>query len=264
MKQIKIKIAHLYYDLMNLYGENGNVRALKEFFKKQDINAEIHFLTVNDKIDFNDYDIFYMGMGSEINQLIVLEDLIKYKKEIKEAINNNKYFFFTGNSYELLGSHIIDFNGKEIKCLKIFDYYTKINTIKDLNNASTFRIVGETSATSNLIKEPIIGFQNKAGTIFNNASPLFKIIYGIGDKPKDNNEGFNFKNFYGTHIIGPLFIRNPYLTNYFVKKIIKEKNPKYKTKLINSTEEVKAYKTYLENFQDIVKVTELESVKNSV
>ena len=33
----KIKIAHLYYDLMNLYGENANIRALVHFAERQGI-----------------------------------------------------------------------------------------------------------------------------------------------------------------------------------------------------------------------------------
>ena len=94
---MKIKIAHLYYDLLNLYGENGNVRALEKFFKNQGVETEIHFLTKDDKISFKKYDIYYMGMGTEENQKIVIEDIKKYKKDIKEAINNNKYFFITGN-----------------------------------------------------------------------------------------------------------------------------------------------------------------------
>ena len=87
---MKIKIAHLYYDLLNLYGENGNVRALEKFFKNQGVETEIHFLTKDDKISFKKYDIYYMGMGTEENQKIVIEDIKKYKKDIKEAINNNK------------------------------------------------------------------------------------------------------------------------------------------------------------------------------
>ena len=87
---MKIKIAHLYYDLMNLYGENGNVRALKKYFEQENVECEIHFLTINDIINFNDFDLYYIGMGSEKSQELVIEDLKKYKKEIKEAINNNK------------------------------------------------------------------------------------------------------------------------------------------------------------------------------
>ncbi len=247
---MKIRIAHLYYDLMNLYGENGNIRALKKAFERQGINTEISFLTINDKIDYNKYDIYYMGMGSEESEILVLNDIFKYKDDIKNAIENNKYFLMTGNSFELFGRYIIDFNGNKIECLNIFDYYTKITTLKDMKNASTFRIVGEVGGYSKLISNKIIGFQNRSGVIFDNTSTLFNLYKGTGNKPKDNNEGFNYKNFYGTYIIGPLFIRNPYLTNYFIKKIILEKDKDYKLKKINSTPEIKAYKKYLENFQN--------------
>ena len=64
----KIKIAHLYYDLMNLYGENGNVRYLKKKLEEQDFEVSVHFLTVAEDIDFTKYDIYYMGMGSDDNK----------------------------------------------------------------------------------------------------------------------------------------------------------------------------------------------------
>ena len=72
------KIAHLYYDLMNLYGENGNIRYLKNRLEEQDINVEVSFLSIEDEIDFNKYDMYYIGSGSEENQLLVLNDLLKY------------------------------------------------------------------------------------------------------------------------------------------------------------------------------------------
>ncbi len=245
---MKIKIAHLYYDLMNLYGENGNVRALKKEFERQGIKTEVYFLTVEDKINFNDYDIFYMGMGSEHSQIIVLNDLLKRKENIIDAVNEGKYFFLTGNSYELFGKYIIDFDNNKIECLDIFPYYTKIINFEGLENASRFRIVGEIVGNSKLIDKKIIGFQNRIGTIYDNDSPFLILSNGTGNKPKDSNEGYVYKNFYATYTIGPLFIRNPYLTKYFIKKIIKEKNDEYKLKIYNNTSEIKAYNHYLENF----------------
>ena len=102
----KIKIAHLYYDLMNLYGESGNIMALVNGFEAQNMYTEVVNLTVGDKIDFNKYDIYYMGCGSENNQEKVIKDIIKYKEKIKNAISDGKHFIFTGNSYELLGKYI--------------------------------------------------------------------------------------------------------------------------------------------------------------
>ena len=38
---MKINILHLYYDLMNLYGENGNVLCLKKYLENQNIDVTI-------------------------------------------------------------------------------------------------------------------------------------------------------------------------------------------------------------------------------
>ncbi len=235
----KIKIAHLYYDLMNLYGENGNVRALKRFAERQDIKCEIHFLTIGDKIDFNDYDIFYMGMGTEKSELLVLKDILKYKEQIQESIKKGKHFLITGNSMELFGSYIINQNKEKYDALNIFPYYTIHQDI---------RIVGSTVAKTKLIKEKIIGFQNRCGLIYNLDRPLFKVLNGSSGNLNVDKEGYKYMNFYATYLLGPLFIRNPYFTNYIIKNVIKQKNKKYKFKMYNRTTEIKAYNTYLENF----------------
>ena len=80
----KIKIAHLYYDLMNLYGENGNVRYLKKKLEQQGFSVEVYFLTVDENIDFSKYDFYYIGTGSDDNKQIVLKDIIKYKMILKK------------------------------------------------------------------------------------------------------------------------------------------------------------------------------------
>ena len=236
----KIKIAHLYYDLMNLYGENGNIRALKKYIERQDIKTEIHFLTINDKINFNDYDIFYMGMGTEKSLFLVLEDILKYKSDIKNAIEKNKHFLITGNSIELFGEKIIDQNKQEHECLNIFPFITE---------HQDFRIVESVVYTTKLIKEKIIGFQNRNGLITGIDKPLFKVETGTGANLETKKEGYLYKNFYATYLIGPLFIRNPHLTNHIIKNVIKQKNKKYKLKIYNKTTEIKAYDTYLENFK---------------
>ena len=117
---MKLKIRHLYYDLMNLYGENGNIMALVKGFEDQDMFVEVAKLTVGDKIDFNKYDIYYIGCGSELNQRIVIDDLMKYKDKLKSAINDGKHIIFTGNSYELLGNYIEKVDGENYNYLSSF------------------------------------------------------------------------------------------------------------------------------------------------
>ena len=87
---MNIKIAYLYYDLMNLYGEQGNVTALVQALKEQNIEVSLSKLSIEDEIDFENYDVFIMGSGTDNNQKIVLNHLIKYKEQIKENLSSNK------------------------------------------------------------------------------------------------------------------------------------------------------------------------------
>ena len=70
---------------------------------------------------------------------------------------------------------------------------------------------------------------------------------GTGNNLDTKDEGYNYKNVYATYMIGPLFIRNPYLTDYFVKKIILEKDPEFEVKITRNTPEYKAYKKHFDN-----------------
>ena len=83
---MEINILHLYYDLLNLYGENGNIKALKKHLEEMGVRVNIEFLTINDVIDFSRYDFVYIGAGTEKSQKLVLKHLLKYKKDIKNYI----------------------------------------------------------------------------------------------------------------------------------------------------------------------------------
>ena len=232
----KIHIAHLYYDLMNLYGENGNIMALVKGFNDQYMYTEVHNLTVGDKINFNKYDVYYIGCGSEENQLIVIEDIMKYKDDIKNAIENGKHFIFTGNSYELLGNYIETKDNKNIETLGLFDFYSK--TIDE-------RIIGEEILECNLFNEPIIAFQNRQCVLNNNDNHLFQIVNGHADNYKSHYEGLHYNNLYATYNLGPLLIRNPLLKDYIIKEILEKKDILYKS---ISTIDEKAYNEFVKNF----------------
>ena len=72
---------------------------------------------------FSKYDFVYIGSGTENNQKIALNDLLRYKKDIKDYIESGKFLLATGNSIELFGKYIIDLLEKKHKGLNIFPYY---------------------------------------------------------------------------------------------------------------------------------------------
>ena len=216
-----INILHLYFDLMNLYGESGNVKALTYALNSQNIKVNIDRLSINDKIDFKKYDLIYLGSSTNDNLLIALENMKKYKKNIKEYIESDKFILATGNSIELFGSKIND-----IDALNIFEY-------KAIKNDK--RIVGDYIKEYNKIK--LLAFQNRENKIVDNSNLFI-----------DEEVGINYKNFYGTYLIGPILVRNPELTNLFIKKLINSKDKKFKFKKIDFKLEEKAKETYLKNY----------------
>ncbi len=219
---MEITIGHLYYDLMNLYGEIGNIKVLTYHLKNQGIKVNIKNLSIDDDINFDELDLIYIGSGTNNNQLLVLNDILKYKEDIHKYYNDNKFFLITGNAIELFGEQIIDIDNNVHEGLKLFDYYTKENKK---------RIVNEVYIPSLFTKENILGFNNHFGSIYNDNIKL------------DNKFIFN-NNFYGTYTLG-LLPRNPSFTKYFIKQLIINKNKKFKIKDFNFKLDKKAYTDFI-------------------
>lgn len=237
---MKITIVHLYYDLLNLYGESGNVKALKKVFEDQGIETEIRFLTITDQLTFDDVNIVFVGAGTEQNQKTALKHLNKYKKDIEKAYKNGTFFLATGNALELFGSSIIDQSGKKWNALKLFKFHAK---------EEPFRIVDEALFKTNLIPEYILGFQNQNSVVKDlNKEHLFEVIKGTGSYPKSKSEGIHVGNFYGTYLIGPLLVRNPALLKYIAKEILSFYYPNYILKPFSMNLEENAYNTFMNNY----------------
>lgn len=234
-----IKIAHLYYDLMNLYGENGNVRFLKQQLEQQDFDVQVHFLSLEDDISYEKYDIYYLGTGSEDNQKLVLKHMLNSKKQIQKAVNEGKYFLVTGNALEIFGKNIKLRDGSNLEGLNVLDFEVL---------EEEFRIVGEQLYSTSFIEGNIIGFQNRCATIHNYENPFFQVLDGTGFDPSKNEEGLVKNNFYGTYLLGPLLVRNPHLCDYIVKDICNTFDMKYSKN--NDTIAYKAYKEYMKNFYE--------------
>ena len=230
-----IKIAYMFYNLLNLYGENGNIKILKKTFEALGINVMIKFLDITDKLEFDKYDLIYMGSGNIDNIELIIKELKKYKKEIKDYIENNKFILITGNSLDMFGSYILK-NNKKIKALEIFDYYVKEEDVI-FNDKALFK--------TKLIDSEIIGFQKRNSLMFNNKYSFFEVIDGISDNLNSKYEGVLYKNFYGTYLNGPFLIRNPDFLIYLVNKIISSNDKNYKIKNLDFHFEKQVYLNFL-------------------
>ncbi len=233
-----MKILHLYYDLMNLYGEYGNVVILRQHLIDQGLEVTVEKKTLDDEINFSDYDFIYCGSGSERNQDLALADLLKRKDNFIKAINKGSIIFFTGNSMELLGESIDDNKALGIVKIKTKRYdkrYTGDVIVKDDSHE-------------------VVGFINKCSIIEENKDiKWFDYIFKDLNLPSDKYEGYKVDNIYGTHIIGPILVKNPSLMKEIVTKLGKREDADFVYKEVNYPYEEDSYNVTLNALRERIK-----------
>lgn len=238
-----VRILDIYPELMNLYGERGNMLMLKKRLEETGTEVIYEAKSTDDEIDFSIYDMAYMGCGTESSSLKALECLSKYKKQINEFIETDKIFILTGNALELFGKSITDDNGT-VDGLGIFTYGVQRN--------NKLRYHEDAIYTCNLINEKIIGYVNKCSHVSGVTSPLFNVEMGLGNDSTASTEGYNYKNVYATELIGPILVRNPYFLQYIIKKLYNMKGEELK-KLPDMSVQIKAYGKALAELETINK-----------
>ena len=240
MKKMKeIKILYLYPDMLELYGDYGNIQVLKYRIESRGYKVTIDRYSIGDPApDFNSYDIVFAGGGADNEQSILSEDLIQYKENIKEAVENGVFFLLICGAYQLFGKYYKSVEGNIIPGLEIFDYYTEANPDRKQrcigniiievklksNQNSNSNENNESDLNSNEeITTKVIGFENHGGQTFNIKTPFGKVISGNGNKFGDTEEGFFKKNVIATYLHGPLLSKNPVLSDYIIKYCLDRK-----------------------------------------
>lgn len=211
---MNLKIAHLYPELLNLYGDRGNIISLQKRAEWRGIDVEVKEYRLADEIDFENIDILFIGGGSDREQLLVCQRLKEIKNDFKSYVENNGVVTAICGGYQLLGKYY-KMKDETVEGLGILDIYTE---------SGDGRLIGNVVVETNFLERPIVGFENHGGrTYIENHNPLGKVIYGNGNNDNDKAEGVLYKNVIGTYLHGPLFPKNPHLCDYIIKKALQNK-----------------------------------------
>ncbi len=217
-----MKFLHLYYDIMNLYGEYANICAMERILTKSGIECQTDRLSIGDNAKLSEYDFIYVGSGTEKNQKVVLEDFRKYAVTLKAYIDRGGVILMTGNSFEMLGDKITDANGTEFEGIGITDFSVKEQNKKRTTSDAIFK--------ADFTDRKLVGFINKCSEIYGIDTTLFDVLMGLGNKTDDDREGLRINNLFGTHLTGPILIKNPYFLEYIANLVVGGKakiNTKY-------------------------------------
>lgn len=216
----ELKILYLYPDILELYGDFGNIQVLRYRLEQRGFKAVIEPYSIGDNPpDFKSYDLVFAGGGADQEQGILAQDLIQYKSSIKETVDSGVFFLLICGAYQLFGKYYKDVEENIIPGLEIFDYYTE--AINDRKKRCIGNIVIE--AELNHMKTKIIGFENHGGQTFDITTPFGNVLFGNGNKFGDTQEGFFMDNVIATYLHGPLLSKNPELADYIIKYCLDRK-----------------------------------------
>ena len=183
----ELKILYLYPDMLELYGDYGNIQVLKYRLEKRGFNCIVDRYSIGDeKPDFKSYDIIFAGGGAD---------------------------------NELFGKYYKGVEGNIIPGLEIFPYYTE--AISDRKKRCIGNIVLNVNLNGQETK--VIGFENHGGQTYDIPTPFGKVLFGNGNKFGDTEEGFFKENVIATYLHGPLLSKNPEVTDYMIKHCLDRK-----------------------------------------
>lgn len=219
MSDCKINIVHLYPDLLNLYGDKGNIECMRKRLMWRGIDANvIECTSKNNALDFDKADIIFVGGGSDREQEIVCEKLLEKKKEIADYVENGGVLVAVCGGYQLLGKYYKTTTAT-IEGLDILDICT---------DAGDTRLIGNVVLESDSFPQKIVGFENHAGrTYIGDHTPLGKVVFGKGNTGESGAEGVVYKNVIATYLHGPLLPKNPMLCDDILTRALKRKYPEF-------------------------------------
>lgn len=117
---MELNICHLYPDLLNLYGDTGNLLILKYRALIRGIRVNIIPISMEDKFSPKDYDVTFFCGGQDYEQKIVSKDIIKFKrKDIVNYIEDDGVLIAICGGYQLLGNYYELIDGTRINGLEI-------------------------------------------------------------------------------------------------------------------------------------------------
>ena len=233
-----VNVAWMYPDILNLHGERGNAKAFELVSKKMGVKLNIDRIDdIDSNINYENYDILLFNAGE-----------LKHIEKVKERLENDidKIIFVTGTTGALFAHNIDRLDGSSFNGLNLLDM-----DVKERN-----MVLGD-DLYYKFEKMEIMSSQIQMIDItLNKAKEFGKIIYGYGNDGK--NEGARNKNLLFTNALGPVLVKNPWLTEYLINLALKNKGLKEINKKIDFDLELKS----LESAKEFIN-KKIENEKNT-
>lgn len=208
-------ITHLYPAEMNIYGDTGNVIALRRRLEWRGLKARVDLVGAGQDYDFSTADLVFAGGGQDRSQLVVADDLRARGPNLRDAVSAGVVFLTVCGTYQLFGRRFATHEGDEISGIGVFGAETV---------ASNVRMIGNVVVESPFGR--LVGFENHSGrTVLDpDQEPLGTVVKGYGNNDATKDEGAVVANCFGTYLHGSLLPKNPVLADELLLRALRRRH----------------------------------------
>lgn len=207
----KVRIAHLYPNELNLYGDSGNILCLEHRLSCRGFSREILTVGIGDRLP--DFDILFIGGGQDKEMSIIAPDLRRKAEALNYYIHSGRVVLAICGGYQILGEYYKDAQGNIIDLCDVLPFFTVAGSSRLIGNIVTDTPFGK-----------VVGFENHSGKTYlsTNLDPLGTVISGYGNNGEDATEGLLYKNTFCTYCHGPVLPKNPRLADELISRALGE------------------------------------------
>jgi lipid II isoglutaminyl synthase (glutamine-hydrolysing) len=210
-------VGWLYPDLMNIYGDRGNILTLLKRAEWRDFDARLIELGRGTTEGMDDVDVFFFGGGQDREQALVYEDLLETKQNpLERAVASGASVLAVCGGYQLLGHYYQTGEGERFPGIGLIDVRTE---------AGKRRFIGDVVVDTDLPDlhpQTLVGFENHSGRTYlgPKAKALGRVRMGFGNNGEDHTEGSIQGGILGTYLHGSLLPKNPHLADHLVTRAL--------------------------------------------
>ena len=246
---MELKICHMYPDVLNLYGDRGNVICLSRRLQWRGIEAQITRLPIGSSASLGDFDLVFIGGGQDFEQEVLLEDLHRGKdREIRAAVEDGLPFLTICGGYQMLGHYYETYDGVRCDFIGAVDLYTLGSRQRMIGNYK-FRLGPESGGSL------VVGFENHSGKTYlgQGVQPLGTVLAGFGNNGEDKTEGVRYRNVFGTYSHGPLLPKNPELCDLILRTALERKYGRAELSPLDDAAEMAAHDEMAQRICDMLR-----------
>ncbi len=238
----RFTVGWLYPDLMNIYGDRGNILTLVERARWRGYDATVLELPKGVAAGMDEVDVFFFGGGQDREQALVYEDLLEHKAlPLGKAVAEGAAVLAVCGGYQLLGRYYQTAEGERFPGIGLIDVRSEAGPVRCIGN-----VVVETDGLG-LEPTTLVGFENHSGRTFlgEGVQPLGRVRAGSGNNGEDGTEGAVVGGVFCTYLHGSLLPKNPHLADLITLRALARRGTTELTPL-DDTLEMEAHRQILE------------------